>query len=817
MRKIINILLALVFTSFTMAQAQSGRVQGRVEDASRKVIESATISLLKAEDSSVYKINVADRSGAFVFEQVPSGSFLVSVTAVGHQMAYSEKFEITPTNRNIILNPTQLAAAAKSMAAVTVTAKKPLIENRIDRTVVNVDASPSNVGSSALEVLEKSPGITVDKDGNISLKGKQGVMVLVDGRPTQLGGADLANMLRAMTASQLDQIEIMTNPPARYDAAGNAGIINIKTKKNRQFGYNGTASVTYGQGRYPKINESINFNYRAGKVNLFTNLSHNYRKNFNNLDIQRNLRERSSKELAYYFDQEARMQNNFHGYNGKVGADYFASKNTTFGVVFSGIANPGTFTNRNQTFIYDKDMVLESEARARAIQKQNWKHFSTNLNFRQLLDTAGKELTADVDYLTYATRMDQTLSNYYFDAAGKQSQKADTLFGSLPQDIRIYSGKVDYLHPLKKGARFEAGVKASMVATDNNAVYDTVHHGAVIHDYSKSNHFIYEENINAAYVNLSGNLSKKVSAQLGLRLESTNAKGKQMTTGESFDRHYTQLFPTAFLQYKANDKNNFGLNYGRRIRRPNYESLNPFIEFLDRYTYEQGNPNLKPQFSHNIELSHSYRNFLTTTFNFTRTTDIIQTVIEQNTERKETYVKQANIASQQQYGISLSANHPVTKWWTSNLYINASNNRFEGIVDSSFVTIDASMLMLNGTQQFKLGKSLSAELSGFFRTGGIEGVIRTRPMGMFSVALSKQVMKTKGTVRLNVRDVLHSQRFRAQTRYGNVDASFQEWRDTRVVNLGFTYRFSKGKLNGSQRRRNGSANDEQSRVGGGSQ
>lgn len=524
MRKIVNLLPVLALTSFGTLQAQTGRVSGRVEDGSRRIIESATISLLKAGDSSVYKINVADKNGAFLFEQVPAGSFLVSVTAVGHQKAFSEKFEISTTNGSINLNPMQLVAAAKSMAAVTVTAKKPLIENRIDRTIVNVEASPTNVGSSALEVLEKSPGITVDKDGNISLKGKQGVMVLVDGRPTQLGGADLANMLRSMTASQLDQIEIMTNPPAKYDAAGNAGIINIKTKKNRQFGYNGSASFTYGQGRYPKLNESFTFNYRAGKLNLFTSLSHNYRKNFNNLDIQRNLRERSSKELAYYFDQHARMQNNFHGYHGKLGADYFASKNTTFGVVFSGIANPGTFTNRNQTFIYDKTMALESEARALAVQKQNWEHFSTNLNFRQLLDTSGKELTADLDYLTYATAMNQTLSNYYFDAQGNPSQKADTLFGSLPQNIKIYSGKIDYLQPLKKGARFEAGLKASMVTTDANASYDTVHQGAVIHDYSKSNHFIYEENINAAYVNLSGNLSKKVSAQLGLRLETQMQK-----------------------------------------------------------------------------------------------------------------------------------------------------------------------------------------------------------------------------------------------------------------------------------------------------
>ncbi|MBD0377532.1 MAG: TonB-dependent receptor family protein, partial [Flavisolibacter sp.] len=291
----------------------------------------------------------------------------------------------------------------------------------------------------------------------------------------------------------------------------------------------------------------------------------------------------------------------------------------------------------------------------------------------------------------------------------------------------------------------------------------------------------------------------------------------QVTTGEKFNRHYTQLFPTAFVQYKMNKTNTFGINYGRRIRRPNYESLNPFIMFIDRYTYQQGNPNLKPQFSHNIELSHNYKGYITTTFNYSRTTDIIQQVIEQNAEKNETYVKQANIASQRQYGLSVSANMPITKWWTNNIYINGFSNRFEGIVDNTFVSISATTLMLNGSQQFKLSKNSTAEISGFFRTAGIEGVIKAKPFGMMSVGFSQQVMKGKGTLRLNIRDVLYSQRFRGVTKYGTVDASFQERGDSRVVNVGFTYRFSKGKINSGPRRRTGSANDEQSRVGGAQQ
>ena len=363
--------------------------------------------------------------------------------------------------------------------------------------------------------------------------------------------------------------------------------------------------------------------------------------------------------------------------------------------------------------------------------------------------------------------------------------------------------------------------------TDNNALYDTVSNGVRFHDLSRTNGFIYEENINAAYVNLSGSISKKFSGQLGLRMENTVSKGFSdgyayhaatnsfEATDTSFKKNYTQLFPTAYLQYAANDKNTLVLNYGRRIRRPNYESLNPFIEYLDRYTYQQGNPNLKPQFSHNVELSHTFKGFLTTTLNYTQTNDIIQQVIEQNEVKKETYVKQQNIAKQRQYGFAVNFNKSMNKWWMNSLYVNVFNNRFEGLVDETPVTIEATTLMLNGMQQFKLNKTLTFELSGWFRTPGIEGVFSTNAMGAVNAGFTQNVMKDKGTIRLNIRDMFLTQRFSGSSKYGDVDAAFQEQNDSRVVTIGFTYRFSKGKMNGGPKKRASSSSDEQSRVGGG--
>jgi iron complex outermembrane recepter protein len=817
MKKTFTLITAFLLAAPAALWAQTGQniISGQVVEAGEKKLEATTIALLQGKDSSLVKYAVADASGRYQFDNLKPGTYLVAASATGYGKKYSEKATITEGG-SASLKTLTLSPEAKVIAGVTVTANKPLIEQKIDRTVVNVEASVTNAGSNALEVLEKAPGVSVDKDGNISLKGKEGVMVLVDGRPTQLGAADLANMLRNMNASQLEQVEIMTNPPAKYDAAGNAGIINIKTKKLKQFGFNGSVNLGYGQGRYPKYNEGVNLNYRKGKVNVFANLSHNHWEGFQQLDIQRNLRNENTKVLQYYFDQNSKFRNTGNSYNVKTGVDYSISKNTTVGIVAGTTSNPSEGTNRNQTKISNGLGKLEEITTSRSGSKNTFSNFTGNVNFRHQFDTTGRELTADVDYLTYNSRDDQFLSNYYADAVGNNLRKGDTLYSILPQDIKIWTAKTDYLKPLKKGARFEAGLKTSIVHTDNNARFDTVHNGKVVYDKSRSNHFVYRENVNAAYANLSGSLAKKWNGQLGLRMEHTHATGRQRTTGEQFNRDYISLFPTAFVQYAMSEKNNFGLNYGRRIRRPNYQNLNPFIEFIDRYTFEQGNPDLKPQFSHNVELSHTYNKFLTTTLNYTSTTDIIQEVIEQNTEKKEVFVKRANIASARQMGLAVSLSKPVTKWWTTSVYVNASNNRFEGVVGNAAVVVKAKMIMLNGSQQFKLSKTWSAELSGWYRTKGIEGVIISSPMGALNVGIGKQIMKNKGSLRLNVRDVLYTQQFRAQIAYGNVDAAFQNKRDSRVANLTFTYRFSKGKLNGgAPKRKTGGANDEAERVGGG--
>ncbi|MGN6401951.1 MAG: TonB-dependent receptor domain-containing protein [Flavisolibacter sp.] len=805
--------LAMLMGIFHLCNANAqntGMVSGHVINEAGKSITGATVALLKASDSSTLKFTVTNKEGLFSFENVAYGKYLLTVTSVGHRKSFSNVFDVSPSNPIIRLADLRLTLNPKSLTGVTVTAQRPLIENTIDRTVVNVDASVMNIGTSALEVLEKSPGVSVDREGNISLKGKEGVLVMVDGRPTRLGGADLANLLRNMTANQLDQIEIMTNPPARYDAEGNSGIINIKTKKLVNKGYNGSATIGYTQGRYPKTNEGFNFNYREGKVNVFTNLSHNYRKGFGTLLFNRNILNANNSTIENIFDQHTDKILEGNAYTAKMGVDFFTTKKTTLGIAVDGITRPTRANNLNVTKVLSASNDPEKITKASVDNSNKWKSFGANLYTRHLLDAKGQEMTSDFDFLNYRSANEQFMVNSFYDAAGNETASADTLTGDLPQDIKVYSGRVDYLHPLKKGAKFEVGIKASWVNTDNNASYDSIQNGSIVHDFNRSNHFIYEENVNAAYVNLSTPLSKKLSAQFGLRLENTNANGRQITTGVAFDRHYTQLFPTAYFQYKANDKNSFGANFGRRVRRPNYQSLNPFIRFIDRYTYSQGNPNLKPSITNNFELSHTWKLQITTTINYTSTKDIIDAVIEQ--KGQEAYSTPANISSLDQLGISVSANTPVTKWWRSNININVFNNNYKGVVSQAPIDMAATSLIFTCTQQFRISKTFTGEINGRYRNGWLEGVMRARPVWFVGAGVSKQVLKNRGTLRLAVRDIFHTQKFRGKSRYGNVDFDYREINESRVVSIGFSYSFSKGKKLAPLKRTEGSANEEQERI-----
>jgi iron complex outermembrane receptor protein len=705
-----------------------------------------------------------------------------------------------------------LSPRSNNLKSVTVSARKPLVEQKIDRMVVNVDAFISNTGANALEALEKSPGVQVDKDGNISLKGKQNVVVLIDGRPAYLSGADLANMLKGMQASQLEQIEIMTNPPAKYDASGNAGIINIKTKKNKVKGFNGNISAGAGQGVYFKTNESISLNYRDGKVNLFSSYSFNRNNNFQELTIFRRYKD-DNEETTAIFEQVAFMKRRNMSNNLKMGMDYFLTNKTTLGIVLSGFYNPESSINSNTSYLENPNYAVDSIATASSNIKGTWKNASVNLNMRHQFDSTGRELTADVDYIVYDNTNNQHFINTTFEPNWIKRYE-EQLRGVLPVIVNIYSAKMDYTHPLKKNGRIEAGWKSSYVETVNKADYYQYYNDEWMTDYEKTNHFDYNENINAAYVSLNKQITKKWGLQTGLRYENTSYKGHQYGNpqkGDStFKRSYNSWFPTVYISYGADKNNQFGLSYGRRIDRPGYQSLNPFMFFIDKYTYEAGNPYLRPQYSNNVELTHIYKGWLTTTLNYSRTKDLFNETFDQS--GYATIVRRGNIGRRENAGIAVNAQIPVAKWLTSMLYTNYNYTRYSGKLYGEDLKVEAGMLQLNLNNQMNFKKGWGAELSGWYRSKGVEGQILLQPMGQMAAGVSKQVLKGKGTVKLNVRDILYTQKPHGNINFKNTEARFENRRDTRVANVTFTYRFGKPIKSTNGQRKKGGASDEQNRV-----
>ena len=819
MRHVYTILffVGFIISVPAFAQSKGGRIVGTVSSGNQKTLESATITLLKANDSSVAKTDVSDKTGRFEFRNIPQGKYLVSVSAVGYQNIYTG-VKVSPDSLNITLKTIELVVRPQSMAGVVVTAKRPPIEMRAGKTIVNVDASPTNAGLNVLEILQKSPGVAVDNDDNVSLKGKSGVLILIDGKQTYLTGTQLAAFLKSIQASGLDQIEIMTNPPAKYDASGNAGVINIKTKKGGIKGMNGNLSLTYNQGYYPKYFAGANFNYRNEKINIFGSYDGGQWEGLGLLTIDRNFYKNSV--LSGSSDQSTDRHNKSNWHNVKLGLDYNLTKKDVAGIIVTGGINPWKNWQTGFSNLRDVDGSINTSLLSNAYNANKSKNITTNFNYKHSFDSTGREITVDLDQGFYANNGTNFLTTGIYNPGDVQRGHTILLEGNLPSNIKIYTAKSDYVHPFSKKVKLETGIKTSFVNTNNDVLYQRDTSTGWKIDEQRTNHFIYKENVNAAYAILT-TTTKKWELNGGLRVENTIASGTQMQNDSSFKRNYTNLFPNAGAVYNINEKNQLSFAYSRRIRRPDYEDLNPFIFFLDSLTYGQGNPYLQPEFSNRVEIGHTYNKFLTTTVSFTQTNNIITQILKQNTEKKTTFQTKENFSRLRQFGFSVSANRQLVKWWNLNVYASVFNNNYNGLYNGGAgnipVRISTTNFDGNLTNSFTFAGVWAAELSGRFNSNPSEGLLVAHPIGAVDAALSKKVLKKKATIKAGVRDIFRSSNFSGYSRYADVDIRLTNYqkKDNRQLTVSFTYKFGKNNI-APERHRSGGAGEEQSRVKSGS-
>lgn len=813
MQKSANKLLYFFVLFTTILRAQTGgKIQGNLKISSNEPIETLVVTLLSSSDNSIVKTNLTELNGSFEFTNVTENSYIIFIDDLGYKTYKSEVFSI---QQNTLVLPTIFIEKqdVNNLEEVIIERKKAFVENKIDRTVVNVESMISAAGSDAMDVLEKSPGILIDQNGTITYKGKSGVAVFIDDKPTNLSGTELEAYLKSLPAETLNQIEFMTNPPAKYDAAGSAGIINIKTKKSKLKGFNGSFSSRVSQGKRMVNRNSLNLNYTDGKIRLYGNLSYAKQESVTDLYIFRRYKNEdlSTKTL---FDQNSMIEGENKNANAKIGLDFYASEKTTLGISFNGFTRSGGNTSDVKSVLSNSASVIDSTIIANNAEDKKFQNGGVTLNYSRDFNE-GKKLTADADFLTYSDKTQQRFRNFIYQPDNTLSS-SDELVGKLPSKISIYSFKTDYSHPLKNEGLIEAGYKISYSETDNVAEYDNVINGALIPNYDTSNHFQYNEIINAAYLNFNKSY-KRFSFQTGLRLETTISKGNQlgniMKPASQFKRDYTNLFPTVYVMYKLDSigDNQLVANYGKRISRPYYQDLNPFLSPLDKFTFYSGNPFLNPSFSNTVELSYRYKGIFSSSLSYGTSKDDINETIE--IRDGIYYSRPGNIGKSEFLSLVLQSDFDITSWFSTSLFSEIAYMDYRSELFTEGLHSFGTFYFFSSTNRFKINKKWSAEISGRYTSEMTSSQFTLGENAAINLGIQTKIFKDKGTLRLNANDIFYQGiRNGVINNLKLTDATWKNKPDTRYIALTFTYAFGKSFESKSQER--SGAESEQSRVKG---
>jgi len=803
----------IVFIFFVAGTAMAQTVAGTVKNKDGKAVANATISLHNAKDTVVVKLAVSDKEGAYKFSSVKNGSYMVSATYVGYAAQYSPVFEVSGNAVNVPAFALEKASA--NLGTVTVVAKKPLIEVKADKTIVNVENSINAVGNDALELLRKSPGVVVDKDDNISLSGKNGVQVYIDGKPSPLSGSDLANYLKTLQSSSIEAIELITNPSAKYEAAGNAGIINIRLKKNKAYGTNGSVNAGYNIGTYPKYNAGLSLNNRNKRLNLFGNYNYNKNHNENFIHLYR-------ETTDSVFDQHTRMTFRNNSHNFKAGADYYINSKNTVGVMANGNFTDFTLNGDGRTDISYKPTKLQDRlllSNNKTVSSRNNATFNTNYRYA---DTSGHELNVDADYSLFRLRSDQYQPNLTYTTDESTLLQSEIYRMLSPTNIDIYSLKGDYEQNFKKG-RLGIGTKLSYVKSDNTFDRFLLDQPGTVQD--RNNNFLYKENINAVYVNYNRQL-KGIMVQAGVRMENTNingaSKGVSLVDGDNisfdstFDRNYTDFFPSAALTFNKNPKSQWSFSYSRRIDRPAYQDLNPFEFRLDKYTYQKGNTQLRPQYTNSFSVTNTFLYRFNTTLSYSHVNDVFAQLIDVDSSKNTgdtissfTFMTKKNLATQDIVRVNISLPFSI-KWYSVYTNINTYYSKYKAdFGNSRKVNLDVFATNIYMQNTFKVAKKTTLELSGFYTSPSIwQGTFKTKAMGSVDAGVQQTVLKGKGNIKATVTDVFHTLHWTSVSNYAGQYIQASGRFESRQFRINFTYRFGSNQVKAARQRKTGTEDEE---------
>jgi iron complex outermembrane receptor protein len=811
MKKIIVAVLCICAITLLRAQTGRGTIHLNISGDQNNALENATVELRKSKDSSLVKIALTDKSGLAEFDNIVYGNYFVKVSLINYATAFFSRINLSSPQTDVI--KLSLTFSEKQLSNVTLTSRKPFIQKLNDRIVVNVENSIVSAGSSAMDVLERSPGVNVDQNDVISLRGRSGVIIMIDGKPTAMSGADLTNYLKGLPSAAIERIDLITNPSAKYDAAGNAGIIDIRMKKDQRLGLNGSFTTGYGQGVYPKTNAGGTFNYRNKKVNVFGNYNYAYRVGLNHLLLDRSFFDNGVYNGGDLKDNYSKSP--FNTNSSRLGADFFPDKKTIIGFVVNGNFNHYSRVNNNNSIVIDPQKQESSTFNSYATNNDHGNNVVANINFKHTFDSTGKEISTDLDYGNYHSSSLTVNATKYYKLDGSSLQPDYILDGDQNGKLNFKTIKTDYTNPLKKGAKFEAGFKLSFVSSDNDAKFYDVSNGTPQNDVNKTNHFLYHENNYAGYLNFSKEF-KKFNIQVGFRGEQTDISTRQEIGNVKFDSSYFQLFPSAFFNYKLKEDQTLGFSVSRRIDRPGYAALNPFLFLIDVSTYATGNPGLLPQLTWSYELSYTMKN-LNFSLSYSHTKDEQNITLARfkevfpNIPSADNVTVQIpiNLTSSDYFGVTVAAPIRINKWWNminnADLYYQKFNGYFSGTTLNNGKP--AADIRTNNTFTFK--KGWTAELNGSLNTGGQYGFMVLDPQWGIGTGIQKLILKNKGILRFNITDIFWTNLPKAVVTYDNYIEKWHAYRDTRVANLTFTYRFGNSKVQAARRRTTGSEEERQ--------
>lgn len=806
--------LIILINIQTPGYAQTkGNVSGKVVDANGTPIEYVSVGLLY-EDGKMVKGALSDSTGKFTFSAIPDGKYLVKVSGVSYHPFTTQTFIISIENRILDLGLLKLKEDSKLLNAVVISAQKKLIEQTIDKTVINVENSILSEGNTALELLEKAPGVRVSEDGEISLKGRSGVLVMINGKSTYLSPKELSTLLKGTNSSSISKIEIMSNPSAKYDAAGNGGIINIQMKKNMKTGLNGSVTINGGASRNARYGSALGLNYRNDKVNIYGSYDYGYRGETEYLNFVRRFYDSGNiggipSRTSY---QDTETDEPLHTNNFRLGLDYELDSSNTIGFLING--NVGKYTHDSKTGnrLISGDGTIISHMATTNYDQQSWKNLTYNVNYLHKFKKEGRLFSADADFASNNFTSKLNLKTTTLQSTDGQAGTTINRRGYVPAVTDVYLAKIDYTDPLTKTIKLESGLKSSITHSDNNLRYDIFNNGSWEYDSNGSNHFKYKEQIHAGYLNINKEF-KGFSLQAGLRGEYTRTQGHQITTDSLLTRSYFQLFPTVFLSRPMGSSHLIQAAYSRRIERPDYGDLNPFRVFRDPLLFYQGNPFLKPELINTFQLSHSFKGKYTTAINYNRTTDVITWLSGQIDSLNTTFESPQNLSKLINYGISFTASTTFFDWWNGTHFANLFRNEYKGNVQNSTFNNNTTSFSFNSQNSFKAGNGYTMELSGFYYSGSVYGISTYKGSYAISTGVQKAVLKDKGTIKLMINDIFQSDRYREQTKYQNIDMYTNKRPDSRRVMLSFSYRFGNQDLNKKDRKTG--SEDIQNRVKGG--